>query len=108
MKREVVVAAAATSAAAAVAGLALFLRHWRRHSLRQLSAKRILREFARRSATPSSLLWHVANELASDMEAELTSGEKGGSANLGLGMPVCYLAPLPTGCVRSFNGLFKF
>ncbi|KAH6803627.1 hexolike 3 [Perilla frutescens var. frutescens] len=93
MKREVVVAAAATTAAATVAGLALLLRQWRRRSHQQLTAKRILREFARRCATPSSLLWHVANELAADMEAELTPGERGGN----LGMPVCYLAPLPTG-----------
>ncbi|XP_057784365.1 probable hexokinase-like 2 protein [Salvia miltiorrhiza] len=93
MKREVAVAAAAATAAATVAGVALLVRQWRRRSHQQLSAQRILREFARRCATPSSKLWHVANELASDMEAELAPGDRSGN----LGVPVSYLAGLPTG-----------
>ncbi|KAL8472813.1 hypothetical protein ACS0TY_029870 [Phlomoides rotata] len=91
MKRHVVIVAAA---AAAVAGLGLLLRQWRRRSEQRLTqGQRILREFARRCATPTEKLWNIANELASDLEAELSSGERGGN----LRMPVCYLAPLPTG-----------
>ncbi|KAL8517317.1 hypothetical protein ACS0TY_015523 [Phlomoides rotata] len=41
-------------------------------------------------------LWNVANELVSDLEAELSSGERGGN----LRMPVCYLGPLPTGLLN--------
>lgn len=94
MRRHVVIVAAAAAAAATVAGLGLLLRDWRRRSeQRQTQGQRILREFARRCATPTEKLWNVANELASDMEAELSSGERGGN----LRMPVCYLAPLPTG-----------
>ncbi|KAL1569905.1 hexokinase [Salvia divinorum] len=93
MKRELVVVAAATTAAATVAGVAFLVRQWRRQSNQQLSAQRILREFARRCATPTSKLWQVANEMASDMEAELAPGDRGGN----LGVPVSYLAGLPTG-----------
>ncbi|KAI3451873.1 hypothetical protein Pfo_008538 [Paulownia fortunei] len=93
MKREVVVAAAVTTAATVV-GVAVLLRYWRRRSERRWrQAQRILRKFARRCATPAAKLWHVANELASDMEAGRSSSERGGN----LRMLVSYVAPLPTG-----------
>ncbi|KAG6397746.1 hypothetical protein SASPL_143931 [Salvia splendens] len=88
MKRQLVVVVAATMAAATVAGVAFLVRQWRRQSNQQLSAQRILREFASWCATPTSKLWQVANEMASGMEAELTPGDRGGN----LGVPVSYLA----------------
>ncbi|KAL7101579.1 hypothetical protein ACP275_08G063100 [Erythranthe tilingii] len=93
MRNEVVVAAAVTTAAAVV-GVALLLTHWKQRSERRLRhAQRILRNFARRCATPAAKLWHVADELAAEMEAGLSSGERGGN----LRMFVSYAAPLPTG-----------
>ncbi|PIN01737.1 Hexokinase [Handroanthus impetiginosus] len=95
MKKEVAVAAAVSTAAALV-GVAVLVRHYRRRSERRWrQAQAILRKFARQCATPAhAKLWHVANELASDMEAELSSTEGGGN----LRMLVSYVdAPLPTG-----------
>lgn len=87
---------AAVTTAAAVVGLTALLRHWRQQSERRLRhAQRMLRKFARGCGTPAAKLWHVANELVSDMEAGLSSG--GG----GLHMVASYIAPLPTGYVRS-------
>ncbi|KAK4393518.1 putative hexokinase-like 2 protein [Sesamum angolense] len=93
MKRGVgvTVTAVVTTAAAAVA-VAVLVRHWRRRK-RYEQARRILRRFARRCATPAAKLWHVADEMASEIEATLSSSDP--STNLLL--LVAYLAPLPTG-----------
>ncbi|KAL0343437.1 UNVERIFIED_CONTAM: putative hexokinase-like 2 protein [Sesamum angustifolium] len=95
MKRGVgmTVTAVVTTAAAAVA-VAVLVRHWRRRK-RYEQARRILRRFARRCATPAAKLWHVADEMASEIEATLSSSDP--STNLRL--LVAYLAPLPTGYV---------
>ncbi|KAL0377958.1 UNVERIFIED_CONTAM: putative hexokinase-like 2 protein [Sesamum radiatum] len=93
MKRGVgvTVTVVVTTAAAAVA-VAVLVRHWRRRK-RHEQARRILRRFARRCATPAAKLWHVADEMASEIEATLSSSDPGTN----LRVLVAYLAPLPTG-----------
>ncbi|KAL0450112.1 UNVERIFIED_CONTAM: putative hexokinase-like 2 protein [Sesamum latifolium] len=93
MKRGVgvTVTVVVTTAAAAVA-VAVLVRHWRRRK-RYEQARRILRRFARRCATPAAKLWHVADEMASEIEATLSSSDPGTNLRL----LVAYLAPLPTG-----------
>ncbi|XP_073136780.1 probable hexokinase-like 2 protein [Henckelia pumila] len=96
MKKEVVAVAAMAMAAAAV-GASLLVRHWKRRSERRLrQAQRILRKFARDCATPVAKLWHIANELASEMQTALDVGKDGDSIPA-LPLLVSYLAPLPTG-----------
>jgi len=55
--------------------------------------QRILRKFARESATPVPKLWEVANALVSDMQASLVSQEETSTLN----MLVSYAASLPKG-----------
>ncbi|KAG8384214.1 hypothetical protein BUALT_Bualt04G0094700 [Buddleja alternifolia] len=94
MKKEVLVMAAVTTAAAIV-GMATLVRRWKRRSERRWrQAQRILRKFARGCATPAAKLWLVANDLASEMEAGLSSSDDGDTK---LRMRVSYHAPLPTG-----------
>nr|XP_027077715.1 probable hexokinase-like 2 protein isoform X2 [Coffea arabica] len=92
MRKEVVVAAVTvTTAAAAVAAMVL-VRHWKRQNERSWRhAKRILRKFARESATPVTKLWLVANDLAVDMQTGLISEQSK------LGMFPFYSGSLPTG-----------
>ncbi|XP_073063829.1 probable hexokinase-like 2 protein [Primulina eburnea] len=97
MKKEVVVAAVVTTAAAVV-GAALLARHWKRRSERRLRhAQRILRKFATDCATPVAKLWHIANELTSEMQRALAVDITDGDSRPPLPMFVSYLAPLPSG-----------
>lgn len=96
MKKEEVVVAAAVTTAAAVVGAALLVRHWKRRSERRLRhAQRILRKLARDCATPVAKLWHIANELACEMQTIVDSTD--GNSSPALPMIVSYLAPLPSG-----------
>ncbi|XP_075492782.1 putative hexokinase-like 2 protein isoform X2 [Primulina tabacum] len=97
MKKEVVVAAAVTTAAAVV-GAALLARHWKHRSERRLRhAQRILRKFATDCATPVAKLWHIANELASEMQRALAVDITDGDSRPPLPLFVSYQAPLPSG-----------
>ncbi|CAK9150591.1 unnamed protein product [Ilex paraguariensis] len=89
MRKEAVVLAAVTTAATVVA-VGLLVRQ--RIERRWRNTRRILRKFARDCATPVPKLWHLANDLVSDMEAGLVSNETD------LSMLPCYCVPsLPTG-----------
>ncbi|XP_059641262.1 probable hexokinase-like 2 protein [Cornus florida] len=90
MKKVVVVAAAVTTAATVIAVVAV-VRQWKQRSQRWKQSQRIVRKFARECATPVPLLWHVACDLVSDMQAGLASSQTN------LTMLVSYLASLPTG-----------
>ncbi|KAK4477422.1 hypothetical protein RD792_016643 [Penstemon davidsonii] len=93
MRKEVAVAVVVTTAAT-VLGAAVLVRQWKRRGERRWRhGQRILRKFARDSATPVAKLWHIANQLASDMQEGLISS---GDHN-NLSMLVSYHAPLPTG-----------
>ncbi|XAR51425.1 hypothetical protein NMG60_11006048 [Bertholletia excelsa] len=82
------------SVAATVVGAAVLLARLKQKSeKRWRKTHRILRKFARECATPSSTLWHLANDLASDMQASLASSDN----EIKLSMLVSYVAPLPTG-----------
>lgn len=75
MKKELVVAAMVTTATTLVA-VAMLLRQWKLQSDRRWrQAQRILRKFARDSATPVPKLWHIANDLVGEMQAGLISNE---------------------------------
>ncbi|PSR87877.1 Hexokinase-like 2 protein [Actinidia chinensis var. chinensis] len=92
MRKEAVVVSVAV--AAAVVGVAVGLRQWKRRSERRWrQTQRILRKFARECATPVPKLWHLANDLASDMQSGLAISDY----QPNLRMLVSYLSPLPTG-----------
>ncbi|GFZ18860.1 hexokinase-like 3 [Actinidia rufa] len=92
MRKEAVVVSVAV--AAAVVGLAVGLRQWKRRSERRWrQTQRILRKFARECATPVPKLWHLANDLVSDMQSGLAISDY----QPNLRMLVSYLSPLPTG-----------
>ncbi|XVF15352.1 hypothetical protein REPUB_Repub09cG0144700 [Reevesia pubescens] len=95
MKKEVVLAAVTTTAATVVAVAALVRQYWKQKQDRQWrKCQRIVRKFARESATPLTKLWQVANAMVSDMEASLSSSDEAISS---LNMLVSYVSPLPTG-----------
>lgn len=99
MRREVVVVAVLTVSAAIVAATAVLWRWQGRRDRRRDRAQRILRKFARESATPAPLLWRVADALASDMEASLsTSADQKSSSTLN--MLVSFVDSLPKGSVH--------
>lgn len=101
MRKEVVVAAAVT----AVAVVAVLVRQYSRKKARQWrQTQRILRKFARESATPVPKLWEVANAMVSDMQASLASQEETGT----LSMLVSCAASLPKGYKQSSSSSSGF
>ncbi|KAF9678180.1 hypothetical protein SADUNF_Sadunf07G0008300 [Salix dunnii] len=93
MRKEVVVLATV----ATVAVVAVLVRQYSRKKERQWKqTQRILRKFAKESATPVPKLWEVANALVSDMRASLASQEETGT----LSMLVSYATSLPKGNER--------
>ena len=95
MRKEVVVLA---TTVATVAVVAVLVRQYSRKKERQWKqTQRILRKFARESATPVPKLWEVANAMVSDMQASLASQEKTGT----LSMLVSCAASLPKGYKQS-------
>eukprot|EP00258_Populus_trichocarpa_P044576 XP_024460595.1 probable hexokinase-like 2 protein isoform X2 [Populus trichocarpa] len=90
MRKEAVVLATVTT----VAVVAVLVRQYSLKKQRQWKqTQRILRKFARESATPVPKLWEVANALVSDMQASLVSQEETSTLN----MLVSYAASLPKG-----------
>ncbi|KAJ6989776.1 hypothetical protein D5086_014493 [Populus alba] len=90
MRKEAAVLATVTT----VAVVAVLVRQNSRKKQRQWKQiQRILRKFARESATPVPKLWEVANALVSDMQASLVSQEETSTLN----MLVSYAASLPKG-----------
>ena len=97
MRKEAVVLATVTT----VAVVAVLVRQYSLKKQRQWKqTQRILRKFARESATPVPKLWEVANALVSDMQASLVSQEETSTLN----MLVSYAASLPKG-YRQFSSL---
>lgn len=87
----------AAAAVTAVAVVAVLVRQYSRKKARQWrQTQRILRKFARESATPVPKLWEVANAMVSDMQASLASQEETGT----LSMLVSCAASLPKGDER--------
>ncbi|KAM7520344.1 hypothetical protein LguiB_019306 [Lonicera macranthoides] len=94
MRKDVAAVAAVTTAAALAAAVAL-IRYWKERSERRWrQTQKILRKLARDCATPVRKLWHVTNDLVSDMEAALSSSSSDWSI---LPMLPAYLSSLPTG-----------
>ncbi|KAL9341240.1 hypothetical protein Peur_067459 [Populus x canadensis] len=90
MRKEAVVLATVTT----VAVVAVLVRQYSLKKQGQWKqTQRILRKFARESATPVPKLWEVANALVSDMQASLVSQEETSTLN----MLVSYAASLPKG-----------
>ncbi|XP_011021821.1 PREDICTED: probable hexokinase-like 2 protein [Populus euphratica] len=90
MRKEAVMLATVTT----VAVVAVLVRqNSRKKQRRWKQTQRILRKFARESATPVPKLWEVANALVSDMQASLVSQEETSTLN----MLVSYAASLPKG-----------
>ncbi|XP_031385755.1 probable hexokinase-like 2 protein isoform X2 [Punica granatum] len=96
VRREVVVAVLTTAAAIVAATTVLWRLQGRRQRQRE-RAQRILRKFARESATPVPLLWRVADALASNMDASLSTSTDQKSSNSTLNMLVASVDSLPTG-----------
>ncbi|KAM7516394.1 hypothetical protein LguiA_005977 [Lonicera macranthoides] len=95
MRKDVAAVAAVTTAAALAAAVAL-IRYWKERSERRWrQTQKILRKLARDCATPVRKLWHVTNDLVSDMEAALSSSSSSDWSILPM-LPA-YLSSLPTG-----------
>ncbi|KAL7255927.1 hypothetical protein ACSBR1_009958 [Camellia fascicularis] len=94
-KEAVVVALGAVMAAATVVGVGVVVRRWKRSERKWRKTQRILRKFARESATPVPKLWHVANDLVSHMQSNLASESHDHQPILT--MLVSYLSSLPSG-----------
>ncbi|KAE8694056.1 putative hexokinase-like 2 protein [Hibiscus syriacus] len=95
MKQQVALVAVTTTAATVVAVVALVKQYWKVQQDQQWGkCQRIMRKFARECATPVPKLWQVANAMASDMAASLSSSDE---AKTSLNMVVSYVSPLLTG-----------